>query len=58
MDAFEREELDLEERLRRDEISIQEFNHEMKEVNRDRRQAAEEAAQDAYEREMDDWNHT
>lgn len=52
---FERQEDDLVESLNRGEITVREFNREMAELNRSWRDAAREAAQDAYERELDRW---
>jgi len=55
MDAFEREEEYLEEQLANGEITIKEYNREMLELRRDYQAAAEESAQDAYDREMECW---
>jgi len=50
--AIEREEAFLEDQLANGEITLSEFNREMREVQRDFRAAAEEAAQEAYDNEM------
>jgi len=55
MDAFEREEQSLEDEYNAGNISLKEFNHEMAELQRDYRGQAEEAAQNAYDDEMDRW---
>lgn len=55
MDAFEREERLLEEQHANGEISTAEFNREMRELERDYGAAAEEAAQRAYDDEMERW---
>lgn len=53
MGQFEKEENFLEEQLANGEISTQEFNVEMRELQRGYRAYAEEAAQEAYDREME-----
>lgn len=55
MDAFEREEQMLEEQLANGEISNEEFNDEMRELQRDYRGAAQEAAESAYNDVMGRW---
>lgn len=55
MDQWEREEEDLGERLATGEISQKEYNRQLRELHRDYRESAEESAQDAYDREMDNW---
>lgn len=55
MDAYEREENDIQERYARGEMTNAEMWAEMRELQRDRRAAAHEAAQDAYDREMERW---
>ena len=55
MDAFEREEQDLEERMESGEMTLREYNYEMRELQRDYAIQAEEAAREAYDREMDRW---
>ncbi len=52
---FEKEEQYLEEQLANGEITNAEFNKEMRELQRDYRAAAEEAAQEAYDNEMGCW---
>jgi len=52
---FEREEQFLEDQLANGEITNSEFNEEMRELQRDYTMAAEEAAQGAYNREMENW---
>jgi len=55
MDQLEREEQALQDQLDRGEITIAEYNREMRELQREYRAAAREAAQDAYDRELDRW---
>lgn len=55
MDAFEREEQYLEEQLESGAMTIKEYNKEMRELQRDYRAQAEEAAQRAYDDEMERW---
>ena len=55
MDAFEREEQDLQERFANGEITTKEHNYELRELQRDYMAQAEESAQEAYDREMDKW---
>ena len=50
---FEKEEDRLTEALNRGEISDQEFSEAMRDLQRELRESAEEAARDAYDREMD-----
>lgn len=52
---LELEEQALEEAYNNGEMSLQEFNKEMNELQRDFRAAAHEAAQDAYGAELDRW---
>lgn len=52
---FEREELDIENRLHSGEISNKEYNQEMRELARDYRDCAENAAQEAFHDEMNRW---
>ena len=52
---IEREEDALSERLANGEISTAEYNREMRELSRDYRDAAEQEAQGAYEREKEQW---
>ena len=52
---LEREEDDLVLALNRGEISPDEYNKQMREIQRDYNQAAREAAEDAYSREMARW---
>jgi hypothetical protein len=52
---IEREERALEQQLASGEISLQEYNAEMRELQRDYQAAAEEAARDAYNRELENW---
>lgn len=53
--SLEREEQYLEDLLTGGEITITEFNFEMRELQRDYQAAAEQAGQDAYAREMECW---
>lgn len=55
MTQFEREEQQLENDLMEGRISNKEFNEQMSELQREYRLAAQEAAQDAYDREMSNW---
>ena len=52
---LEREEQDIEERYERGDITRKEMEHELRELYRDYRAAAEEAAETAYEEEMNRW---
>jgi hypothetical protein len=52
---FEKEEQYLEDQLASGEITPQEFNEEMRELQRSFRDAAEEAAQAAYDDVMRSW---
>lgn len=52
---YEREERDIDERLNRGEISNDEYWKELRDLQRDYRSAAEEAAQDAYDLELSRW---
>lgn len=52
---YEREENDIQERYARGEITKAEMWAELKELQRDYREAAREAASEAYEREMEQW---
>jgi len=52
---FEREEEDIEERYAKGYITLNEYNEEMRELQRSYAAAAEEAAEDAYQNEMDRW---
>ena len=53
--GIEREEEELERRYNDGEITIKEYNRELQELYRDYRAYAEEAAQDAYDAEMERW---
>ncbi len=55
MDPFDREAELLEEDHANGGISTAEFNHNMRELERDRNAAAEEAAQDAYDNVFGRW---
>ena len=55
MDAYEREEQALEDALANGEISLAEFNREIRELQRDYRAAAQESAEQAYREEMERW---
>ena len=52
---FEREEDAIEEAHSRGDIDLQERNRQLRELHRDYRAAAEESAQEAYNREMERW---
>lgn len=55
MGPYEREEKALEDALASGEIGQGEYNSEMRELERDYRDAAQEAAQGAYENELENW---
>ena len=55
MNQLEREERHLEEQLESGDISSHEYNREMKELQRDYRDAAQESASRAYEDELERW---
>ena len=55
MDQFELEERHLQEQYESGDLSVKELNHKMLELQRDYQAAAEEAAQDAYDLEMNRW---
>jgi hypothetical protein len=55
MDAYEREEEDICRREAGGEISHKQAQDELRELQRDYRGAAEEAAEDAYHRELENW---
>ena len=52
---LERMEDEIEAAIERGEISPEEAAREMRELHRDYRDAAEESARDAYERELERW---
>jgi hypothetical protein len=52
---YEREESAIDEAYLRGYIDLNERNRQMRELSRDYQAAAEEAAQDAYNREMERW---
>jgi predicted RNA-binding protein associated with RNAse of E/G family len=52
---LEREEDELVTALNRGEISVAEYNKQMREIHRDYNQMARETAEDAYNREMERW---
>jgi len=55
MDSLQREEERLAEQLECGQITLQEFNQELKELHREYREQAEESAQEAYDREFENW---
>jgi len=55
MDAWDREEEQLCNDVNSGRITPAEYNRQMREIARDRAAAAREAAQDAYDREMERW---
>ena len=55
MNAFDREEDFLVEELNSGRITRREFDREIWELRHDYRASAHEAAQDAYERELERW---
>ena len=52
---FDREEDDIQRRYAAGEITLAEYNEEMRVLQQDYRGAAEEAAREAYERERANW---
>lgn len=52
---IEREEEYLEKEYAEGRISLKEYNEQMRDLHREYRQSAQEAAQDAYIRELDNW---
>lgn len=52
---YERAEDDLCHQLDEGQIDLEEFNQEMRELGRCYREDAQEAAQEAYNRELDGW---
>lgn len=52
---YEREEDELVRLLNEGEITQKQFNEEMRDLHRRYRDAAEDAAREAYDREMDRW---
>ena len=52
---LEREEDALTEEYNNGDMSLSEYNQAMQELHREYRAYAEEAAQEAYDREMDGW---
>lgn len=58
MDQWEREEQQLGEDLEAGLIGQQEYNRQLRELHHDYREAADEAASRAYEREMENWRPT
>lgn len=55
MGPFEREEQAIDDAYANGDISATEYREQMRDLQRDYRGAAEEAAQDAYDREMSNW---
>ena len=55
MNAWEREEEQLERDLREGNISQRDYNIAMREIQRDYREAARESAHEAYEHELGNW---
>lgn len=52
---LEREEASITEEYNRGNISLKEYNEQIRDLHREYRAMAQEAAQDAYDREMDNW---
>lgn len=52
---MEREEQDLCDQLNNGEISRSQFNNEMRELQREYRAMEEEACQEAYDKEAENW---
>ena len=55
MNQWDREEESLERAYEEGRIDMEEFNEAMRDLQRDRRYAAHEAAQEAYDNELDRW---
>lgn len=55
MDQWAREEDDIAERLASGLITRQQYETEMRELRAAYRESAEDAARDAYDREMENW---
>lgn len=55
MNEYDREEEHLAEQLNCGEISMEEYNKQMRELQRDYRAAAEDSAREAYDNEMGGW---
>ena len=55
MDQFDSEEQEIERQYNDGEMSLKEYNKEMRELQREYRAYAEEAAQEAHDREMERW---
>jgi len=55
MSQFGREEQELCDAYNRGDISLAEYNKAMQELQRDYRDAAREAAEEAYRQEMERW---
>ena len=51
----EREEEQLERELSNGDISVKEYNEQMRDMQRSYREEAQEAAQNAYDNEMNNW---
>jgi len=54
-DWYERAEQELEDDLSSGRISLTEYNAAMRELSREYQDAAHEAAEQAYDREMENW---
>ncbi len=55
MNEYEQAEQDIEEQLENGEITQKEYWEQLRALQRDYTESAEEAARDAYDREMDRW---
>jgi len=55
MNAYEREEQMIYDRYARGEISVQEYNNELRELAREERAERQEAAERAYRNELEQW---
>lgn len=53
--SFDREVEALEREMERGDLSREEYRKALRELQRDYRDAAEESARDAYDREIDRW---
>lgn len=52
---FEREEAAITEMLNNGELTVAQYNEAMRDLEREYRGAMEDACQDAYDRERDNW---
>jgi hypothetical protein len=55
MGQYEREEEQLERELSNGDISVKEYNEQMRDMQRSYREEAQDAAQNAYDNELSNW---